>query len=133
MSGDNIGATLQTSQAEADKLIAQAKAEVRRAAAVASNRKWLRGGQEMRAKVVEAEAQIPLAMAEAFRAGKSRRHGLLPDAQHPGGLQHARKHRRHRLGRSVQTADQLSARHQARGNPAHHPGPGLTVGRLWLA
>jgi uncharacterized protein YqfA (UPF0365 family) len=60
--GRNIGAELQTDQAEADKKIAQAKAEERRAMAVAME-------QEMRARVVEAEAQVPLAMAEAFRNG----------------------------------------------------------------
>jgi uncharacterized protein YqfA (UPF0365 family) len=60
--GRNIGAELQTDQAEADKKIAQAKAEERRAMAVALE-------QEMRARVVEAEAQVPLAMAEAFRNG----------------------------------------------------------------
>jgi uncharacterized protein YqfA (UPF0365 family) len=61
--GRNIGAELQTDQAEADKKIAQAKAEERRAMAVAAE-------QEMRARVVEAEAQVPLALAEAFRNGK---------------------------------------------------------------
>jgi len=61
--GRNIGAELQTDQAEADKRIAQAKAEERRAMAVALE-------QEMRARVVEAEAEVPLALAEAFRAGK---------------------------------------------------------------
>jgi uncharacterized protein YqfA (UPF0365 family) len=60
--GRNIGAELQTDQAEADKKIAQAKAEERRAMALAAE-------QEMRARVVEAEAQVPLAMAEAFRSG----------------------------------------------------------------
>jgi uncharacterized protein YqfA (UPF0365 family) len=60
--GRNIGAELQTDQAEADKKIAQAKAEERRAMAVAQE-------QEMRARVVEAEAQVPLALAEAFRSG----------------------------------------------------------------
>ncbi len=61
--GRNIGAELQTDQAEADKKIAQAKAEERRAMAVALE-------QEMRAKVVEAETQVPLALAEAFRNGR---------------------------------------------------------------
>ncbi|MEX2562993.1 MAG: flotillin-like protein FloA [Nitriliruptoraceae bacterium] len=60
--GRNIGAELQTAQAEADKQIAQAKAEERRAMAVAQE-------QEMRARVVEAEAQIPMAIAEALRNG----------------------------------------------------------------
>ena len=67
--GDNIGAKLQTEQAEADKRVAQAKAEVRRAAAVAVEQEMRAKTQEMRAKVVEAEALVPLAMAEAFRAG----------------------------------------------------------------
>src|SRR5579864_3271244 len=67
--GDNIGAKLQTEQADADKRVAQAKAEVRRAAAVAVEQEMKAKTQEMRAKVVEAEAQVPLAMAEAFRAG----------------------------------------------------------------
>jgi uncharacterized protein YqfA (UPF0365 family) len=61
--GRNIGAELQTDQAEADKKIAQAKAEERRAMAVANE-------QEMRARVVEAEAQVPLALAEALRKGR---------------------------------------------------------------
>ncbi len=67
--GKNIGAELQTDQAEADKRIAQAKAEERRALAVAIEQEQKARVQEMRAKVVEAEAQIPLAIAEAFRAG----------------------------------------------------------------
>jgi uncharacterized protein YqfA (UPF0365 family) len=67
--GKNIGAELQTDQAEADKRIAQAKAEERRAMAVAVEQEQKAKVQEMRAKVVEAEAQIPLAMAEAFRMG----------------------------------------------------------------
>jgi uncharacterized protein YqfA (UPF0365 family) len=60
--GENIGAKLQIDQANADKQIAQAKAEERRAMAVAQE-------QEMRARVVEAEAEVPRAMAEAFRSG----------------------------------------------------------------
>lgn len=60
--GENIGAKLQIAQANADKQIAQAKAEQRRAMAVAQE-------QEMRARVVEAEAEVPRAMAEAFRQG----------------------------------------------------------------
>jgi len=67
--GRNIGAQLQTDQAEADKRIAQAKAEERRAMAVAREQEMIAAVQEMRAKVVEAEAQIPLAMADAFRKG----------------------------------------------------------------
>jgi uncharacterized protein YqfA (UPF0365 family) len=67
--GKNIGAELQTDQAEADKRIAQAKAEERRAMAVAHEQEMKASVQEMRARVVEAEAQVPLAMADAFRAG----------------------------------------------------------------
>lgn len=67
--GKNIGAQLQTDQAEADKRIAQAKAEERRALAVAIEQEQKARVQEMRAKVVEAEAQVPLAIAEAFRKG----------------------------------------------------------------
>src|SRR5690606_32973679 len=67
--GDNIGARLQTDQAEADKRVAQARAEERRAAAVALEQENRATIQEMQAKVVEAQAQVPLAMAEAFRNG----------------------------------------------------------------
>jgi uncharacterized protein YqfA (UPF0365 family) len=67
--GENVGAKLQAEQAEANKLIAQAHAEVRRAAAVAQEQEMVARVQEMRARVVEAEAQIPMAMAEAFRSG----------------------------------------------------------------
>jgi len=67
--GKNIGAELQTDQAEADKRIAQARAEERRAMAVAAEQEMRARVEEMRARVVEAEAQIPLAMAEAFRNG----------------------------------------------------------------
>jgi uncharacterized protein YqfA (UPF0365 family) len=67
--GKNIGAQLQTDQAEADKKIAQAKAEERRAMAFAREQEMKATVQEMRAKVVEAEAEIPKAMAEAFREG----------------------------------------------------------------
>jgi uncharacterized protein YqfA (UPF0365 family) len=67
--GENVGAKLQAEQAEANKLIAQAQAEVRRATAVALEQEMLARTQEMRARVVESEAQIPLAMADAFRQG----------------------------------------------------------------
>ena len=68
--GRNIGAQLQADQAEADKKIAQAKAEERRAMAVAGEQEMKAKTQEMRAKVVEAEAQVPMAMAQALRDGK---------------------------------------------------------------
>ncbi|MGO1368134.1 flotillin-like protein FloA [Senegalia sp. (in: firmicutes)] len=67
--GRNIGATLQTDQAEADKRIAQAKAEERRAMAVAKEQEMKAEVQFQRAKVVEAEAQVPLALAEALKSG----------------------------------------------------------------
>ncbi|WP_397546489.1 flotillin-like protein FloA [Rhodothermus marinus] len=67
--GENIGAKLQTDQAEADLRVARAKAEERRAAAVAREQEMRALVQEMRAKVVEAEAEIPKAIAEALRNG----------------------------------------------------------------
>jgi uncharacterized protein YqfA (UPF0365 family) len=67
--GENIGAKLQTDQADADLQIAKAKAEERRAAAVAREQEMIAAVQEQRAKVVAAEAEVPLAMAEAFRSG----------------------------------------------------------------
>lgn len=67
--GKNIGAMLQTDQAEADKKIAQAKAEERRAMAVATEQEMVARVQEMRAKVVEAESQVPLALADALKSG----------------------------------------------------------------
>jgi len=68
--GRNVGAQLQMDQAEADRRIAQAKAEERRAMAVAQEQEMIAAVQEMRAKVVEAEAEVPKAMAEALRGGK---------------------------------------------------------------
>ncbi len=67
--GKNIGAGLQIDQAEADKNIAQAKAEERRAMAVALEQEMKAKAQEARAKVIEAEADVPKALAEAFRSG----------------------------------------------------------------
>lgn len=67
--GRNIGAELRAEQAEADKLIAKAKAEERRAMAVARKQEMTAKVQEMRAKVVEAEAKVPRALANAFRSG----------------------------------------------------------------
>jgi len=67
--GKNIGAELQTDQAEADKRVAQARAEERRAMAVAQEQEMKARVEEMRAEVVRAEAQVPLALAEAFRQG----------------------------------------------------------------
>lgn len=68
--GSNIGAVLQTDQAEADKKIAQAKAEEKRAMALAKEQEMRALKEEMRARVVEAERAIPQAIAEAFRSGK---------------------------------------------------------------
>ena len=67
--GKNIGATLQMDQAQADKNIAQAKAEEHRAMAIALEQEMKAKAQEARAKVIEAEAEAPRAMAEAFRSG----------------------------------------------------------------
>jgi uncharacterized protein YqfA (UPF0365 family) len=68
--GRNIGAELQTDQAEADKRIAQARAEKRRAMAVAEEQEMMARTQEMRAQVIQAEAEVPLALGDAFRAGR---------------------------------------------------------------
>ncbi|MEO1096170.1 MAG: flotillin-like protein FloA [Bacteroidota bacterium] len=67
--GNNIGAQLQTDQASADLKVAEARAEERRAMAVALEQEMVAKAQEARAKVIEAEAEVPLAMAEAFRSG----------------------------------------------------------------
>ncbi|TDQ82813.1 flotillin-like protein FloA [Sphingobacterium yanglingense] len=67
--GENVGAKLQTDQAEADLKVANARAEERRAMAVANEQEMRAKAQEAKAKVIEAEAQVPLAMAEAFRSG----------------------------------------------------------------
>ena len=67
--GKNIGAELQTDQAEADKRVAQARAEERRAMAVAKEQEMKALVGEMQAEVVKAEAQVPLALADAFRSG----------------------------------------------------------------
>ena len=67
--GKNVGAHLEADQAEADKKVAQAKAESRRAMAVAAEQEMQAKVQEMRAKVTEAEAEVPQAMAQAFRDG----------------------------------------------------------------
>lgn len=67
--GDNIGASLQIDQANADLKVAEAKAEERRAMAVAVEQEMKAKAQEARAKVIEAESEVPLAIAEAFRSG----------------------------------------------------------------
>ncbi len=68
--GKNIGASLQMDQANADKNIAQARAEERRAMAIALEQEMKAKAQEARAKVIEAEAQIPIAIADAFKNGQ---------------------------------------------------------------
>ena len=68
--GKNVGAQLQADQAEADLRVAQARAETRRAMAVAEEQEMKARTQEMQAKVVASEAEVPLAMAQAFREGK---------------------------------------------------------------
>ena len=67
--GENRGAALRSSQASADKEVAQAQAEIRRAAAVALEQENKAKVEEMQAKLVEAQTQVPLAMADAFRNG----------------------------------------------------------------
>ena len=69
LSIENVGATLQADQAEADLRVAQARAESRRAMAVAAEQEMMARVEEMRAKVVEAEAEVPKAMSQAFREG----------------------------------------------------------------
>lgn len=68
--GDNVGAQLQASQAEANKVMAQAQAEMRRAAAVALEQEMKAKVQEMQAEVVRAQAQVPLALADALKSGR---------------------------------------------------------------
>ena len=90
--GRNIGAQLMTDQAEADKNIAQAKAEERRAMAVAKEQEMRAYTQEMQAKVVEAQAQVPEALAQALRQGNLgvmdyyRLNNLLADTKMREGL-----------------------------------------------
>ena len=67
--GENVGAKLQTDQAEADLKVANARAEERRAMAVATEQEMRAKAQEAKAKVIEAESQVPMALAEAFRNG----------------------------------------------------------------
>jgi uncharacterized protein YqfA (UPF0365 family) len=95
--GRNIGAQLQMDQAEADKRIAQAKAEERRAMAVAFEQEMKASVQEMRAKVVEAEAEVPRAMATALREGKLgvmdyyNMQNLIADTQMRGAISNVNK------------------------------------------
>ena len=84
--GTNIGAKLQTDQAEADKRVAQARAEERRAMAVASEQENKALVQQMHAEVVRAEAQVPLGMAEAFRRGHLGLNRMIEESQEGAGL-----------------------------------------------
>jgi uncharacterized protein YqfA (UPF0365 family) len=68
--GENVGAKLQTDQAEADLKVARAKAEERRAMAVAAEQEFKAKTQDAKARVIEAEAEVPKAIADAFRTGK---------------------------------------------------------------
>jgi uncharacterized protein YqfA (UPF0365 family) len=68
--GENVGARLRADQAEADTRVARARAEGRRAAAVASEQEQYARIEESRAKLVEAEAEVPKAMADSFRSGR---------------------------------------------------------------
>ena len=95
--GRNVGAQLQTDQAEADKRIAQAKAEERRAMAVAHEQEMIAAVQEMRAKVVEAEAEVPKAMAERAARRQAGRDGLLQYAECHRRYPDARFHRSSRV------------------------------------
>ena len=94
--GDNIGARLQAEQAEADKSVARAQAEIRRAAAMAVAQEMRATSQEMRAKVVEAEAQVPHRDGRGISCRTSRNSGLLPDEKCPSRYFHARIHCRRR-------------------------------------
>ena len=90
--GENIGAKLQADQAAADLRVAQAEAEKRRAAAVAREQEMRALCEENRAKVVEAEAQVPLAISTAFHERPARRDGLLQHAEPPGRHGDAQQH-----------------------------------------
>jgi uncharacterized protein YqfA (UPF0365 family) len=68
--GDNVGARLQADQAEADTRVARANAEGRRAMAVAQEQEMIAGIEESKAKLVDAEAEVPRAIADSFRSGK---------------------------------------------------------------
>ena len=87
--GENIGAKLQADQAESDKRRFQAEAEQRRAMAVAHEQENVAKQAENRAAVVLAEAEVPKAMAEAFRSGKPGHHGLLQAEERAGRYDHA--------------------------------------------
>ena len=91
--GDNIGARLQADQAEADTRVARARAEGRRAMAAAAEQERIAQIEESRAKLVEAEAEVPLAMAESFRSGRLGILDYYKIAECPGRYRHAFRHR----------------------------------------
>ncbi len=93
--GENIGAKLQADQAAADLRVAQAEAEKRRAAAVAREQEMRALVEENRAKVVEAEAEVPLAIADAFQNGQLGRDGLLQHEERAVRHADAEQHRHH--------------------------------------
>ena len=91
--GENIGARLQADQAEADTRVAQARAEGRRAMAVAAEQERIAEIEQSRARLVEAEAEVPKGMAEAFRSGRLGIIGVLQAPQYPGRHRYAAHHR----------------------------------------
>ena len=107
--GKNIGAELQTSQAEADRRIAQAKAAERQYAALAAEQEQKAETQRMRAKVVEAEAHDSAGDRRGVPQRQPRRHGLLPAEEHPG---------RHRDARLDRPASAPRARERTPAEPA---------------
>ena len=94
--GENIGARLQADQAEADTRVARANAEGRRAMAVAEEGEMIAQIEQSRAKVLEAEAEVPKAIAEAFNSEKTDLDGVLQAPQHSGRYRHAFRHRQGR-------------------------------------
>ena len=123
--GKNIGAQLQMDQANADKNIAQAKAEERRAMAVASEQEMKAKAQEARAKVIEAEAEVPKAMADAFRSGNM---GIM-DYYRMKNIQ-ADTDMRERHARKHCQARRCKARNQdTRTEITHQTGQGPLIGR----
>ena len=89
--GENIGARLQADQAEADMRVARANAEGRRAMAVAEEQEMIAAIEENRAKVVQAEAEVPKAIAQGLPRGQSGHHGLLQTAERAGRHRHAQR------------------------------------------
>ncbi len=121
--GKNIGAELQTDQAEADKRIAQAKAEERRALAVAVEQEFKAEAQNQRAKVIAAEAQIPLAIADAFRNGHLGVMDYQRYREHAGGHDDAagdRRWRCHAADRELSDGPGIRRRARSTVGPLQH-------------